>query len=72
MGRRTKPIVLSPRGCLIQMEGYAGIALTNQLAYPSTEGYAGLEHRKTSCNLPLDATRRPRNTPIWKLEAALK
>jgi hypothetical protein len=23
-------------------------------------------------SLPLDAIRRPRNTPIWKLEAALK
>ena len=27
---------------------------------------------KTRASLPLDAIRRPRNTPIWKLEAALK
>ena len=27
---------------------------------------------KTRAGLPLDAIRRPRNTPIWKLEAALK
>ena len=28
--------------------------------------------RETRASLPLDAIRRPRNTPIWKLEAALK
>jgi hypothetical protein len=27
---------------------------------------------QTRASLPLDATRRPRDTPIWKLEAALK
>jgi hypothetical protein len=27
---------------------------------------------KTRASLPLDAVRRPRDTPIWKLEAALK
>jgi hypothetical protein len=27
---------------------------------------------KTRASLPLDAIRRPRDTPIWKLEAALK
>jgi hypothetical protein len=27
---------------------------------------------KTRASIPLDATRRPRNTPIWKLEPALK
>jgi hypothetical protein len=39
-------------------------------------GYGWLEvecHRcKTRASIPLDAIRRPRNTPIWKLEAALK
>jgi hypothetical protein len=39
-------------------------------------GYAWLEvecHRcKTRASIPLDAIRRPRSTPIWKLEAALK
>jgi hypothetical protein len=27
---------------------------------------------KTRASLPLDAIRRPRDTPIWKLEASLK
>jgi hypothetical protein len=39
-------------------------------------GYGSLEvechRRKTRASLPLDAIRRPRDTPIWKLEAALK
>jgi hypothetical protein len=26
----------------------------------------------THANLPLDAIRRPRDTPLWKLEASLK
>lgn len=30
-------------------------------------------HRcKTRASLPLDAIRRPRDTPIWKLESSLK
>jgi hypothetical protein len=39
-------------------------------------GLAWLEvecnRRKTRASLPLDAIRRPRDTLIWKLEAALK
>jgi hypothetical protein len=39
-------------------------------------GYGWLEvmcHRcETRASIPLDAIRRPRDTPIWKLEAALK
>jgi predicted CxxxxCH...CXXCH cytochrome family protein len=39
-------------------------------------GYGWLQvkcHRcGTETSLPLDAIRRPRDTPIWKLEAALK
>jgi hypothetical protein len=39
-------------------------------------GYGFLEvkcHRcETKASIPLDAIRRPRNTPIWKLEASLK
>jgi hypothetical protein len=39
-------------------------------------GYGWLEIRCKRCqtrvSLPLDAICRPRNTPIWKLEAALK
>ena len=30
------------------------------------------KRRKTRASLPLDAIRRPRDTPIWKLEASLK
>jgi hypothetical protein len=40
------------------------------------QAYGWLEvecHRcKTRASLPLDAIRRPRDTPIWKLEAALQ
>jgi hypothetical protein len=39
-----------------------------------TADMAGLRscHRcKTRARIPLDAIRRPRDTPIWKLEAAL-
>jgi hypothetical protein len=40
------------------------------------ELYGWLEvecHRcKTRASIPLDTVRRPRDTPIWKLEAALK
>jgi hypothetical protein len=38
-------------------------------------GYTWLQvkyHRcETEASIPLDAIRRPRDTPIWKLEAAL-
>jgi hypothetical protein len=29
-------------------------------------------HCKTRASLPLDAIRRPRDTPLWKLEASLR
>jgi hypothetical protein len=39
-------------------------------------GYGWLEVQchgcQTRASLPLDAIRRPRDTPVWKLEAALK
>jgi hypothetical protein len=36
-------------------------------------GYRSNAHRcETEASIPLDAIRRPRDTPIWKLEAALK
>src|ERR1700729_2469707 len=42
----------------------------------SNGGYGWLQvkcHRcETEASIPLDAIRRPRDTPIWKLEAALK
>jgi hypothetical protein len=61
----------------IQMEGYGGPAQPSPtIAQCLNGGYGWLEvecHRcKTRASIPLDAIRRPRDTPIWKLEAALK
>jgi hypothetical protein len=59
------------------MEAYGGPAQPS----PTIEqcingGYGWLQvkcHRcETEASIPLDAIRRPRDTPIWKLEAALK
>jgi hypothetical protein len=51
-------------------------AITNHRSVCLNGGYGWLEvecHRcKTRASIPLDAIRRPRQTPIWKLEAALK
>jgi hypothetical protein len=61
----------------IQMEGYGGPAQPSPtIAQCLNGGYGWLEvecHRcKTRASIPLDAIRRSRTTPIWKLEAALK
>lgn len=61
----------------IQMEGYGGPAQPSPtIGQCINGGYGWLEvkcHRcETRASLPLDAIRRPRDTPIWKLEAALK
>jgi Fe-S-cluster-containing hydrogenase component 2 len=61
----------------IQMEGYGGPAQPSPtIGQCLNGGYGWLEvecHRcKTRASIPLDAIRRQRNTPIWKLEAALK
>jgi hypothetical protein len=61
----------------IRMEGYGGPAQPSPtIAQCLNGGYGWLEvecHRcKTRAEPPLDAIRRPRDTPIWKLEAALK
>jgi hypothetical protein len=61
----------------IQMEGYGGPAQPSPtIGQCLNGGYGWLEvecHRcKTRASIPLDAIRRPLNTPIWKLEAALK
>jgi hypothetical protein len=66
--------------CLLwseQMEGFGGPAQPSPtIAQCLNGGYGWLEvecHRcKTRVSLPLDAVRRPRDTPIWKLEPALK
>jgi hypothetical protein len=53
------------------MEGYGGPAQPSPTIGECLNG--GLCNRcKTRASLPLDAIRRPRDTPIWKLEAALK
>jgi hypothetical protein len=61
----------------VQMEGYGGPAQPSPtIGQCINGGYGWLEvkcHRcETRASLPLDAIRRPRDTPIWKLEAALK
>jgi hypothetical protein len=61
----------------LQMEGYGGPAQPSPtIGQCLNGGYGYLEvkcHRcETRASLPLDAFRRPRDTPIWKLEAALK
>src|SRR6202022_4590601 len=59
------------------MERYGGPAQPSPtIAQCLNGGYGWLEvecHRcKTRASIPLDAIRRPCDTPIWKLEAALK
>ena len=61
----------------LRMEGYSGPAQPSPtIGQCINGGYAWLEVEcnrcKTRASLPLDAIRRPRDTPIWKLEAALK
>jgi len=66
--------------CLLwseQMEGFGGPAQPSPtIGQCLNGGYGWLEvmcHRcETRASLPLEAVRRPRDTPIWKLEAALK
>jgi hypothetical protein len=61
----------------IRMEGFGGPAQPSPTIGQCLNG--GLSWLEVECNrcktrasLPLDAIRRPRDTPIWKLEAALK
>jgi len=61
----------------IQMEGYGGPAQPSPTIGQCLNGGLGwleveCNRCKTRASLPLDAVRRPRDTPIWKLEAALK
>ena len=61
----------------IQMEGYGGPAQPSPtIGQCLNGGYGWLEVECNRCrtrtSLPFDAIRRPRHTPIWKLEAALK
>src|ERR1700737_1804748 len=59
------------------MEGYGGPAQPSPTIAQCLNGGLGwleveCNRCKTHASLPLDAIRRPRDTPIWKLEAALK
>jgi hypothetical protein len=61
----------------IQMEAYGGPAQPSPtLAQCLNGGFGWMEIEckrcKTRASIPLDAIRRPRDTPIWKLEASLK
>jgi hypothetical protein len=61
----------------IRMEGYGGPAQPSPTIGQCLRGGLGwLEVECNRCNtrasLPLDAIRRPRDTPLWKLEASLK
>src|SRR3954467_13723031 len=61
----------------LRMEGYGGPAQPSPTIGQCVNGGLGwLEVEcngwKTRASLPLAAIRRPRDTPIWKLEAALK
>jgi len=59
------------------MEGYGGPAQPSPTIAQCLNGGLGwleveCNRCKTRASLPLNAIRRPRDTPIWKLEAALK
>ena len=61
----------------LRMEGYGGPAQPSPTIGQCIHG--GLGWLEVECNrcktraiIPLDAIRRPRDTPIWKLEAALQ
>src|ERR1700716_3757203 len=61
----------------LRMGGYGGPAQPSPtIAQCLNGGYGWLEvecHRcKTRASIPLDAIRRPRNTPIWKLEGSFR
>jgi hypothetical protein len=61
----------------LRMEGYGGPAQPSPTIGQCISGGLGwleveCNRCKTRASLPLDAIRRPRDTPIWKLEASLK
>src|ERR1700716_1446587 len=61
----------------IRMEGFGGPAQPSPTIGQCLNGGLGwleveCNRCKTRASLPLDAIRRPRDTPIWKIEAALK
>src|ERR1700759_1158876 len=61
----------------IRMEGYGGPAQPSPTIGQCLNGGLGwLQVKchpcKTEASIPLDCVRRPKDTPIWKLEASLK
>lgn len=61
----------------ILMEGYGGPAQPSPTIAQCLHGGMGwleveCQRCKTRASLPLSAIRRPRDTPIWKLEASLR
>jgi hypothetical protein len=61
----------------LRMEGYGGPAQPSPTIGQCLNGGLGwleveCNRCKTRASLPLDAIRRPRDTPLWKLEAPLK
>jgi hypothetical protein len=61
----------------LRMEGYGGPAQPSpSIGQCLNGGYGFLQvkcHRcETQASIPLDCVRRPRDTPLWKLEASLK
>jgi phage FluMu protein Com len=61
----------------LRMEGYGGPAQPSPTIGQCINGGLGwleveCNRCKTRASLPLNAIRRPRDTPIWKLEATLK
>src|SRR6266851_2476401 len=61
----------------LRMEGYGGPAQPSPtIAQCLNGGYGWLQVKcrrcETEASVPLQHVRRPRDTPIWKLEAALK
>ena len=61
----------------VRMEGYGGPAQPSPSIGQCLNGGLGwleveCNRCKTRASLPLDSIRRPRDTPLWKLEASLK
>ena len=61
----------------LRMEGFGGPAQPSPtIGQCLNGGYGWLEvkcHRcETSASIPLDAIRRPRDTPLWKLESSFR
>jgi hypothetical protein len=61
----------------LRMEGFGGPAQPSPTTGQCLNGGLGrleveCNRCKTRASLPLDAIRRPRDTPLWKLEASLK